>query len=119
MKTELRLPENDNKKLANLCGVLNENIAQISAGLAIEINRKGALFTFSGQKKNIELGSQLVESFYARASRSISPEDIQLSLVEVNKIDKKDMKKSPQLITLKDELQGQESTRLHEKNFKI
>ena len=106
MKTELRLPENDNKKLANLCGVLNENIAQISAGLAIEINRKGALFTFSGQKKNIELGSQLVESFYARASRSISPEDIQLSLVEVNKIDKKDMKKSPQLITLKDKLQG-------------
>ena len=106
MKTELRLPENDNKKLANLCGVLNENIAQISAGLDIEITRKGALFTFSGQKKNIELGSQLVENFYARASRSINPEDIQLSLVEVNKIDKKDMKKSPQLITLKDELQG-------------
>ena len=51
MKTELRLPENDNKKLANLCGVLNENITQISVGLDIEITRKGALFTFSGQKK--------------------------------------------------------------------
>ena len=74
MKTELRLPDNDNKKLANLCGVLDENISQISAGLDIEINRRGTFFTFLGKKKNIELGSQLVESFYARASRAIKPE---------------------------------------------
>ena len=91
MKTELRLPDNDNKKLANLCGVLDENISQISAGLDIEINRRGTFFTFLGKKKNIELGSQLVESFYARASRAIKPEDIQLSLVEVSKTDKKDI----------------------------
>ena len=106
MKTELRLPDNDNKKLANLCGVLDENISQISAGLDIEINRRGTFFIFLGKKKNIELGSQLVESFYARASRAIKPADIQLSLVEVSKTDKKDMQGSPQLITLKDELQG-------------
>jgi len=51
MKTELRLPENDNKKLANLCGVLNENITQISVGLDIEITRKGALLHFQVKKK--------------------------------------------------------------------
>ena len=33
MKKELTLSPQDNKKLANLCGPLDENISQISVGL--------------------------------------------------------------------------------------
>jgi len=106
MKVELSLPSDDNKKLANLCGVLDENIIQISVGLNIKINRKGSNFVFTGHKNNVELASQLIESFYTRATRSINPEDIQLSLVEINKIDNDDINQSPQLLTLKSELQG-------------
>ena len=106
MKVELSLPSDDNKKLANLCGVLDENIIQISVGLNIKINRKGSNFVFTGHKNNVELASQLIESFYTRATRPINPEDIQLSLVEINKIDNDDINQSPQLLTLKSELQG-------------
>ena len=63
MKTELRLPDNDNKKLANLCGVLDENISQISAGLDIEINRRGTFFTFLGKKRILNLDHSLLKVF--------------------------------------------------------
>ncbi len=106
MKVELSLPSDDNKKLANLCGVLDENLIQVGVGLDIKINRKGSNFVFTGHKNNAELASQLIESFYTRATRPINPEDIQLSLVEINKIDNDDINQSPQLLTLKDELKG-------------
>ena len=32
MKVNLNLPDNDNKRLANLCGVLDENLKQIAVG---------------------------------------------------------------------------------------
>ena len=44
MRIELHLSPQDNKKLANLCGPLDENISQISIGLDIKISRKNSLF---------------------------------------------------------------------------
>ena len=105
MKVEFNLPDNDNKKLSNLCGVLDENLTQISNGLGIKISRKGAKFIFEGKKDNINLASQLIESFYSRSSRPINPEDIQLSLIEVNQANNNN-DQSPQLLTQKDGLQG-------------
>ena len=84
MKQELNLSPQDNKKLANLCGPLDENISQISVGLDVKISRKNSLFIFDGDEKKVLLASQLLESIYIRATRPIAPEDIQLSLVELN-----------------------------------
>ncbi|MBT3827309.1 MAG: PhoH family protein, partial [Nitrosomonadales bacterium] len=84
MKKELNLSPQDNKKLANLCGPLDENITQISVGLDVKINRKNSLFILNGDESKILLASQLLESIYLRATRTIAPEDIQLSLVELN-----------------------------------
>ncbi len=53
MKTELNLSPQDNKKLANLCGPLDENISQISVGLEIKISRKNSLFVLNGDEKKI------------------------------------------------------------------
>ncbi len=106
MKTELNLSPQDNKKLANLCGPLDENISQISVGLDIKISRKNSLFILNGDEKKILLGSQLLESIYLRATRAILTEDIQLSLVELNQKENGNTKDSPQLHTLKTDLQG-------------
>ena len=106
MKINLNLPDNDNKKLANLCGVLDENLQQIAVGFNISILRKGSLFTLNGSKNELKLASQLIESFYHRASTPISQEDIQLLMVEVNKVNSDQLNTSPQLLTKKTDLQG-------------
>jgi phosphate starvation-inducible PhoH-like protein len=106
MKVNLNLPDDDNQKLANLCGVLDENLKQIAAGFDISISRKGSLFKLNGNKKELTLASQLIESFYYRASEPISQEDIQLLIVEVNKIAPDQQSSSPQLLTKKTDLQG-------------
>ena len=106
MKKNLQLPDDDNLKLSNLCGPLDENLKQISSGLEIKISRKGSNFLLNGDKNNTTLGCQLIESFYNRSSKPISPEDIQLSLVQINKINPLDKTNSPQLLTKKNELQG-------------
>ena len=106
MKVNLNLPDDDNKKLANLCGVLDENLKQIATGFNILISRKGSLFTLNGNKKELTLASQLIESFYCRANKPISQEDIQLLMVEVNKVTPDQQNASPQLLTKKTDLQG-------------
>ena len=106
MKHNLKLPDNDNKKLANLCGVLDENIKQIAAGFDISISRKGSSFTLDGNKKETALASQIIESFYHRANQLISQEDIQLLMIQVNKVAPEKLNASPQLLTNKTELQG-------------
>ena len=106
MKTELNLSPQDNKKLANLCGPLDENISQISVGLDIKISRKNSFFVLTGDERKVLLASQLLESIYLRATRAILPEDIQLSLVELNQKEDGNTKDSPQLHTLKTDLQG-------------
>ena len=106
MKTELNLSPQDNKKLGNLCGPLDENISQISVGLDVKINRKNSSFVLNGDEKKVLLASQLLESIYLRATRAILPEDIQLSLVELNQKVNGNTQGSPQLHTLKADLQG-------------
>ena len=105
MQLTIKLSDNDNKKLANLCGPLDENITQIATGFEIAIKRRGSSFSFNGQEEDIKLASQFIESLYLRTSKSISAEDIQLGLVEVNKIAFK-KNESPELHTKKNDLQG-------------
>tara|TARA_B110000037_G_scaffold149362_1_gene168562 strand:+ start:873 stop:1823 length:951 start_codon:yes stop_codon:yes gene_type:complete len=106
MKKNLQLPNNNNIMLSNLCGPLDENLKQISAALEIEINRRGSKFILNGDKKNIDFGCELIKSFYSKSTKSINPEDIQLSLVQLNKINTSNAKKSPELLTKQNELQG-------------
>jgi phosphate starvation-inducible PhoH-like protein len=70
----------DNKRLAHLCGPLDENLRQISAALDVTIFRRGEKFIVSG--KNAERAVQLLEHFYARADKVVAVEDVQLALVE-------------------------------------
>ena len=59
-----------------------------------------------GMKKKFYSHLNLIESIYLRATRAIAPEDIQLSLVELNQKETNNKQTSPQLHTLKADLQG-------------
>lgn len=70
----------DNKRLANLCGPLDENLRQISSALDVTIFRRGEKFIVTGT--NAERAVTLLERFYAQAAKVISVEDVQLALIE-------------------------------------
>lgn len=75
----------DNTRLANLCGPMDENIRQIEAALDIEINRRGGKFILTGKEALKAL--HLLEQFYAMSTAPVSVDDIQLALVEVRAVD--------------------------------
>ncbi len=73
----------DNKRLANLCGVLDENLRQIETGLGVAIARRGEHFRVDGDPAQTRLAVDLLKNFYTRAQRALNVEDIQLAMVEV------------------------------------
>jgi len=114
MKFNITLPDNDNKKLANLCGVLDENLKQIANGFDIKLKRSGSKFSLDGDKKSIEQAAKLIEKFYQKANKPILPEDIQLSLIEFIKMPKNINTDDVQLLTKKNNLQGRT---INQKNY--
>lgn len=106
---EITLQPEDNARLANLCGPLDENIKQIETALEVNINRRGATFSITGKKENMRMAAQLVENFYIRAKKPIELEDIQLGLVEIEKLAPDDVDASadmPVLMTRRGDLHG-------------
>jgi phosphate starvation-inducible PhoH-like protein len=105
---EITLQPEDNARLANLCGALDENIKQIETALEVNINRRGSTFSISGTQDNMRLAAQLIENFYIRAKKPLELEDVQLGLVEIDKLKPEDVSTSamPVLMTKRGDLHG-------------
>lgn len=105
---EITLQPEDNTRLNNLCGALDENIKQIESALDVNINRRGATFNISGKLENSRLAQQVIERFYTHAKKPIGLEEIQLGLVELDKIKPEQMASSnmPTLMTRRGDLHG-------------
>ena len=105
---EINLSPEDNTRLANLCGALDENIKQIEAALEVGIARRGARIKLTGDAHNMRLAARLIENFYVRAKNPIGLDEIQLGLVEINKLKPEDVSSSnaPVLMTRRAELHG-------------
>lgn len=105
---EITLSPEDNVRLANLCGALDENIKQIETALEVNINRRGGSFNITGKLSNTRLAAQLIENFYVRAKKPIELEDIQLGLVEIDKLKPEDVTSTtmPILMTRRGDLHG-------------
>ena len=73
----------DNERLANLCGVLDENLKQIETALDVSIARRGENFSVSGSTGQTRLAAEALQRFYEQANRNLSLEEIQLGLIEV------------------------------------
>ena len=107
-RMEITLQPEDNTRLNNLCGALDENIKQIESALEVNINRRGGTFNISGKLDNTRLAAQLLENFYVRAKKPIELEDIQLGLVEIDKLKPEDVSSTamPILMTKRGDLHG-------------
>ncbi|WP_036302209.1 PhoH family protein [Methylotenera sp. L2L1] len=105
---EITLTPEDNARLANLCGPLDENIKQIETALEVNINRRSSTFNISGKLDNTRLAAQLIENFYVRAKKPIELEDVQLGLVEIDKLKPEDVVSTamPVLMTRRGDLHG-------------
>ena len=105
---EITLHPEDNVRLNNLCGALDENIKQIETALEVNINRRGSTFNISGKLDNMRLAAQLIENFYVRTKKPLELEDVQLGLVEIDKLKPEDVSSTamPVLMTRRGDLHG-------------
>ena len=72
----------DNKRLAHMCGTLDEHLRQIEASLDVTISNRSESFSISGTKARSECALRLLRGLYERADRPISAETFQLALME-------------------------------------
>jgi len=77
---EFTAPRDDNARLANLCGPLDENLRQIEQALDVTLARRGHRITIRGRGAKLALAA--LENFYNQARDPLSVDDIQLALVE-------------------------------------
>ena len=68
---QLTLEPEDNDRLQNLCGPLNNNIKEIEQRFNVQINHRGNLFDFIGDKKNITIASEAVKELYVTSQQNI------------------------------------------------
>ncbi|MEO8038450.1 MAG: PhoH family protein [Betaproteobacteria bacterium] len=80
---ELTLSPVDNQRLANLCGVLDENLRQIENALDVNIARRGETFRVDGESRQKKLAIEMLQTLYARADAVLSLEEVQLGLIEL------------------------------------
>lgn len=73
----------DNRRLAALCGALDENLKQIEAALDVAISRRGERFSIAGQPAQTEMAARALEHFYKGDPDALAVEDIQLGLIEI------------------------------------
>ncbi|CAG2145847.1 PhoH-like protein [Cupriavidus campinensis] len=81
---EFVAPKDDNARLQNLCGPLDENLRQIEQALDVTIQRRGHRMTVRGARA--QDAALALERFYNDSRVALSIDDIQLGLVESRQI---------------------------------
>lgn len=103
--TEVVMDPVDNHRLANLCGVLDENLRQIESAFDVTISRRGERFTVTGQPAKSQTAARVLREFYAQAHEVLTLDDVQLGLVELSNRPAANPN-APTLLTRKTELHG-------------
>ena len=73
----------DNRRLAHLCGALDDHLRGIEAARKVRIARREAAFKITGARAPAQRALGVLQALYAQASRPISADQLQLALVEV------------------------------------
>ena len=80
---DLELEPEDNARLANLCGPLEQHLRQIERRLGIEISNRGLSFRLIGEGDAVRLGERLLADLYRDTlDEVLTPESIHLALQE-------------------------------------
>ncbi len=101
---ELSFTPVDNLRLANLCGVLDENLKQIESALDVSIARRGESFSIAGDAAQAEIAAQALRRFSEQAGTELNVEDVQLGLIELAKPLAAEATELPALITRRRDL---------------
>jgi len=101
---ELSFTPVDNQRLANLCGVLDENLKQVESVLDVSIARRGETFSIAGAPPQTALAAEALRRFYAQAGSALNLEEVQLGLIEVANPTGEDDADQPPLITRRRDL---------------
>ena len=94
----------DNQRLANLCGVLDENLKQIESAFDVSISRRGENFSIAGEPPQTALAAEALRRFYDQAEGELNVEDVQLGLIEVANPTGAEGAEQPGLITRRRDL---------------
>ena len=73
---ELELTPLNNQQLANLCGVLDENLKYLEESLGIILRRRGAHITIQGDSELIKETAQIIQELYKYSDQMIEHSDI-------------------------------------------
>lgn len=76
------LNPHDNRRLANLCGQLNENLHLIERYLGVEINNRGNQFHIIGKASLVQQAAQLIQQLYDHDTYKgpLNTTDVQIAL---------------------------------------
>jgi phosphate starvation-inducible protein PhoH and related proteins len=78
---DLLLEPEDNERLRNVCGQLDEHLRQLERRLGIEINNRGNRFHLLGDSQAIAAGGLILRGLYAvSADESLTPDRVHLYL---------------------------------------
>jgi phosphate starvation-inducible PhoH-like protein len=102
---ELVLEPLDNTRLANLCGVLDENLRQLETAYDVEIARRGDRFRITGEAAQSQRAVTALRHFYGVAKDHLSVDVIQLGLIELANRSQPEQG-APALLTRKSNLHG-------------
>jgi len=80
---DLTLEPEDNERLVNLCGHLDEHLRHIERRLGIEINNRGHRFRIIGETDSIRAGQQVLLNLYDQTREdALTPQGVHLLLQE-------------------------------------
>lgn len=80
---DLVLEPEDNERLRNVCGQLDEHLRQIERRLGIEISNRGNFFRLFGETRAVAAGKHVLAELYdATAKEALSPSRVHLYLQE-------------------------------------
>ena len=79
------LQPQDNDRLANLCGTLDENLRQIESHMHVQISNRGNNFIIKGNEKNVPRTSELIERLYTiSASEELTPKQLHMYMTDTS-----------------------------------
>lgn len=83
-RIEMELLPHDNRRLANLCGPLDDYLHLVASAFAVKINRHGQHFSIAGPPDAAALSRNLLESLYAEdtPSLALSPTKLKMKIQE-------------------------------------
>ncbi|MCA0242788.1 MAG: PhoH family protein [Proteobacteria bacterium] len=65
------LPGTDNRRLAHVCGPLDENLRRIEAACGVTLTRRDQQFRIDGPRAAVERAAALLDALYAQAAQPI------------------------------------------------